>query len=239
MAIAFEDADTGVDGTSGGVTVTPAGGAPANGEVVYIAVSWIANSSAQFPSSYTLSGFTEVGNRDNGVFGELTLFRKVAGGSEPTTYTVTWTGGNFYNVSASCLVLSGVDTTTPEGTAVTQQNDTPSTTINIPALTTTENNSWDLVVVGWDGEASISVAGQQFSSWGDSLIERTDRGEDYAGTGMSTALRASAGAQGATTVTSTTSQKSIVIRIEVFEAGGAAPTIPPLASRHLINLMGV
>jgi hypothetical protein len=239
VAIAFEDSDTTSDNT-GTLVLTPAGGAAASGEVVLIAVNYISGAAGSYPSAYNCSGFTTVATIDAGgsAFGALALLRKVAGGSEPSSYSVTFTGGTFYRAVGAVIVLSGVSNVTPLGTAVTNADFTTNTTWDIPALTTGSANSWDVAVVGAQGVSDPGGAAAALSSWGSSLVERADLAHDYGAIGMATALRASAGVQGATSVSIAGSgypsgEGSLAIRVEVFEgAGGGGGSVMPLMMVH-------
>lgn len=176
MALGYEDTASDSDTSVANVTLTPAA-APAENEIIYIAYNFIADSAGSFPTSYSVTGFTEVTKvSDGSQFGELVLFRKVAGESEPTSYTVTVTGGSFYSRAAGLIVLSGGNTADPDGTPVSGTDDTGDETWNIGALTTDNANSWDLVIVGSKGDSFAGGTEDDpfLSSWGSSLIERVD-----------------------------------------------------------------
>ena len=212
--------------------VTP-GQTVASGEVAYIAYTFTASTPGSWPSAYTPPlNFTEIAQIDDGGAGgysQLVLFRRVAGGSEPSTYTVGVTGGSLYNDFIGIVAYSGVDNTTPDGTPVTLSDGTSNTTFDIPAMTTANANSYDLVCVCHEG-GTATVA---LSSWGSSLIERIDTSGDFSSLGMADALRVSAGVQAATSVTSSNADYSLAIRVEINNAAGVGGLGMPLAVHHM------
>jgi hypothetical protein len=220
MAIAVEDSGN-ADGNATSLIIGPTGGAAASGEVIYIAATYVGNSSNSndFPTAYALTGFTQIGAAVRKQAAELTVWRKVAGGSEPTTYTLTWSGiiGTFYNIGGTIIVYSGVDNTTPEGTPVTLNDGGTVTAWTIPALTTTAANSYDTVFISNGGNATPTLSG-----WDSSLVERAEQSSDFATSGIASVARASAGVQAAANVTASAADSRAVMRIEVLEA--AAPS---------------
>jgi hypothetical protein len=229
-AIAAADTPVCADGDATDLNLTPPGGAPAAGEVIYIALNFVAGGADSFPSAYSVGGgftFTTI-DTEGLSFGQSALLRRVAGASEPTTYDVTWTGGSFYNIGGCLLVLSGVDNDTPDGTPVSADDAVSDLSFAIPALTTTVNNSTDLVVVA--GSGNNTPVADACDTWGNSLVEIDEQWADFVHVCFAAATRASAGSQGATTVAlGGGGQTSTAIRVEVFEddgGGGGGASIP-------------
>jgi hypothetical protein len=104
---------------------------------------------------------------------------------------------------------------------------TSNTTVSIAAITTASAGSLDVVGVGLGGNNSGSST--NFTTWA-AHTEQLDGsvssgGGFYAGVGVATATRASAGVQAATTATQGFSDVNAVIRFEVAPAAGAATSI--------------
>lgn len=230
LAIGAIALDTsGSNNAAGGPTsivITP-GATVSEDSVIYIGVCVTLNTATDPPSSYSSSGFTEIASiSDSAFFGDMVIFRKVAGGSEPSTYTVSWTSGDPYSAAAGLVAYSGADTTTINGTPTTGTDTSSNTTFDIPALTTDYNNSLDIAFVCQDGQTS-SVT---LSSWGSSLTERIDNsGGEYAVIGIADAARATAGSQAATSVTSSNADNSLGIRLELIEDGAISASGDPFS----------
>jgi hypothetical protein len=236
-AIAAADTPVCADGNSTNLVLTPPGGAASAGEVIYIAGNYVAGGADSFPSAYSVGGgFTFVNIDMEGLsFGQSFLLRRVAGASEPTSYTITWTGGSFYNIGGCLVVLSGVDNDTPDGTPVSADDAVSDLSFAIPALTTTVNNSTDLVVVA--GSGNNTPVADACDTWGNSFVEIDEQWADFVHVCFAAVTRASAGAQGATTVAlGGGGQTSTAIRVEVFEddgGGGGGSAVSVISSVNL------
>lgn len=95
----------------------------------------------------TLAGWTEIGFKAEGTSAGLTILRKVAGGSEPASYSFVNSGGL---VSGDIIALTGVDNTTPEDATATTGTGT-GTTLTAPAITTVTDNAWWMTFFATDG----------------------------------------------------------------------------------------
>lgn len=206
------------------------GGTPASGETILIIVS--GNESPPF-STPACTGFSTVASITTADWNPLYILGKIAGGSEGSSYSVSWSGGA--RDGGQCgviLVFQNANSSLPTNVASTHDT-SASTTLSIPALTTAKNGSFDLVAVTLDGNVGMSGG---YSSWGSSLVELFDLADASNGSfpnlGIAGVTRASAGSQAATTVTSGSSDKNVAIRIEIEPAsgGGGSPTVKTLAS---------
>lgn len=129
-----------------------------SGDVMYALLfsTWDATTHA------TLTGWTEVGFKGHTIFGEsVTVLRRVAGGSEGSTYTFTSTVTGLYN---GCIdALTGVDNTTPEDatmTATSSASGGNSASLVAPTITTVTNNAWWIaafMTVGFNTETTLSL----------------------------------------------------------------------------------
>lgn len=216
MAVAVRGTGTAAGTGSGNLAVTVSA-APVAGDHIYALTSINPSSSGSHPTP-AITDFSILGTSTASVWGRLTLLGKIATGSEGTSFTITgFTGSDFK--CAGIIILSGASAslatnivTTPDGSA--------STSWGIPALTTVANNSMDVACVGAGGNNNSTSPTATLSNWGSSLNEECDISADYAIVGVAQAIRASAGAQATTTVTSLVNDVNGAIRFEVPEAGG-------------------
>src|SRR5262245_16507520 len=134
MAVAFRNVQTNVNPASTTNVVTKPTGT-ADGDILVLRVGYDPGG-VNFPTTITPpSGFTEVSS-GSGIFGTWTqkVYWKLAGGSEPANYTVTF-GDSCYS-SVDISAFSGCDTTTPIGSGedtVTTGTGTTSTGTGVTA----------------------------------------------------------------------------------------------------------
>lgn len=118
---------------TGGASVTvnkPSG--TVSGDVLYAWILVYDNNSAT-PSS---TGWTQIAGptRTTGNIIGASLFRKVAGGSEPANYTWSWSGNNY--ADGIIVRVASADTTTPEDGSATSNSGNSGTTRTGTGLTT-------------------------------------------------------------------------------------------------------
>ena len=157
------------------------------------------------------------------------MWGKRGGGWEPTNYEYSVSGGAEDGALwGGILVISGASTTLPTN-AATGEDTTSGFTFDIVALTTAVDNALDVAFAAQQGNTDVNGnAGVSFSSWGSSLVESLDStGAAYCDAGVATAIRATAGVQAGTSVTSNDGDTSLSIRLEVEPAGGAPATVKP------------
>ena len=130
--------------TTTSVAVTKPTGV-ASGDLV-IGVARANNASAMSSTDFT----TEVFDLDAVGGYRLALYYKIAGGSEPASYTFTGTASN--NMDAAVIRVSGADTTTPFDTHGTLEDSSEAdSTCNAPAITTAGDNYLVLRMATPDG----------------------------------------------------------------------------------------
>lgn len=170
------------------------------------------------------AGWTALASIDQGSAFEfeLRLYWKIAGGSEPSTYSVGIGGqGGGNNIGYGWIwTYTGPDGTTPVPVSATQRNTSNSTSATCPSVTTTAADQ-TLVCVYVSGSNSIS------NSWTppSGMTERMDAGSNPSGfvVGIADVAVASAGATGTKTATQTSSATSNCISF-------AVASVPPAAS---------
>jgi hypothetical protein len=196
----------------------------ADNDVVYIAVS-IAGGTG-IGTAPNVSGFTQVGTRDNSTTIRAVLLRKVitSAAGEPSTYSVSWDGVS-RAVGVVCQAYTGVDTTTPEdATAVV--NSGAGTTINSATngVTTVTANAWLLYVGTLSGSSTTIPAPTSFTEDGQTSGSRVE---------LSHLLQAAAGSSGTISSGNLGSSKtwaSLLTALRPAGAGGTVYTSSPSGS---------
>src|SRR5687767_3827087 len=162
----------------------------------------------------TPSGWTAAGGTNNGNFIRQATYYRVASGSEPASYTWTWTGSQA--AAGGMSAYYGVKGSSPldvVGTATTANN---TTTVSAPSLTTTTNDALVLAFFASNSNSTYSTAA--------GMTER----HDVATTGMSLGTddmsQATAGATGVKTSTASVSGRVVGHQVS-FKVDDVAPTV--------------
>ena len=212
---------------TGNLTVTTSA-SPLAGDHLYILVNVNNSSSGSHPTPAS-TGFSSLGSSTASVWSRLTLLGKIASGSEGTSYTISGFSGADAKYAAVVIVqdagagLASNIVTTPDASS--------NTTASIPAITMATSGGLDVAALGLGGNNAGAVS--NFSAWGSSLVEQIDGAQDsggssyYAGVGIATAVRVSAGLQAATSATQGFSDVNAAIRFEVPPATSATKPLPP------------
>jgi hypothetical protein len=215
----------GLNGTTGTANlVVTVDVAPVAGDHIYILVNVnnAVSGSHPIPAS---TGFSSLGTSTASVWSRLTLLGKIATGAEGTSFTISgFAGADSKYADVVVIQDAGASLAT---NIVNTPDATSNTTVSIPAITTAAAGSLDVVGVGLGGNNSGSST--NFTAWA-AHTEQLDGsvssgGGFYAGVGVATATRASAGVQAATTATQGFSDVNAVIRFEVAPAAGGATSI--------------
>jgi hypothetical protein len=230
------------NGKSTGTSVTCTfGSAPAENDIILIGL--VQNpATADNYGTMSISGFSSLsanGSIDAADWSRLTVLKKIAGASEGTTYTVN-TSVSQDNLACAGIAISGGNTTTPDPTVVNDSTDilpTVGPTIEIPAITTANDNSFDVAFVSDWGETNQGTT-SWVSAWNGGFVEDEDVPQTWAVIALAHVLRASSGLQAATTATSAANmQGSLCIRIEIAEAVAGGSSIP-IFMHHYRNNIG-
>lgn len=201
MALVVESFASASSATTSVAVTKPTG--VASGDLV-IGISRANNATAMSSSDFTTEIFDVAEGADNS---RLAMYYKIAGGSEPASYTFTGTSSN--NMDAIVVRVSGADTTTPFDTFGTTTNSTPETTSTAPSINTAGANYLVIRAAGLDGGA------QTFSATPDTEIARVQE------MAASYKIQASAGATGTGDFTHLIEQ-SVTATASFVPAGGAA-----------------
>jgi hypothetical protein len=152
-AATYFRAETSNQTAAGGATSlsinVPAGTAAGD---VMVAVITSANGTA--PA--TPSGWSPVAGASAGIgpgSGSLAVFTRVAGSSEPASYS--WSLGGTFEASGAIGTYVGVDNVTPvQASSVASGN---SKTMTAPGVTTTSNNVYVIAAVGYNATTSVTI----------------------------------------------------------------------------------
>lgn len=200
------------------VTATPDVAAEA-GDLILWAVDQNPNSSGAYRTITPPSGFTLLTTIEADEWSKLHVYYKIAGAGEPSSYSGTWSGS--LDSDASGVLILSADGALSVGTPVTLEDTTDNSTFDIPALTTTQDNSWVVAFLARGGDTN-TFPGLTFNG---GYTEQVDVGGDWASIGIGAQLKVTAGTVAATnaTVGSAETDTSIAIVVEVIEtAGGGA-----------------
>lgn len=137
----------------------------------------------------------------------VAAFYRVVDGTEGTSFSIpTASFGTTTDIRAYCILVSGVDNTTPVMVVgADSESGAPTASLDLASITTTEDDALCFYVIGGDG-ADTSPFGQP-TNW----TERGDAGTGTAsgGVGMAWGTRelATAGATGAATVSASSTDQ--------------------------------
>jgi hypothetical protein len=179
-------------------------------------------------AAITASGWTLIQSEDpNASAGnETAAYYKVAGGSEPSDYTVSIAGGTSQAGSACILVWDGdVDTADPIDVSAKQGNGTQSDNIECPSVTTTVADTTLVCVYGTRTRGTVNYTAPS------GMTERLDSGTGAATFGVADLAVAAIGATGTkTAVVDPTGAGGIFSNTITFAIGSVAPAGPTLTS---------
>lgn len=213
MAIAFLGATQGTYGSGGSGTENKPSGV-VSGSVMVATCYHTGTPTITGPSGWTRE-IRVIGTSDVGWVADF--WYKVAGGSEPSSYT--WTGGTDHMINIAAY--SGVDNTTALDMAATSATATSGTNLNISGTTVTAD-AW-VIVGGWQYDApALGVpAGMTARANAEGVL-------------ICDVAQAVAGATGTKTVTGTNGIEKIAIITALRPDGGA----PPAATGYMTAMRG-
>jgi len=167
MSVTFQSSSTGQAGLSGSIAITAPSGL-ASGKVMLAGIAMQGGTSLSItpPSAWNL-----IRRTDNGTSQTLATYYKIAGGSEPGSYTWSYSGGNGAGEGV-IDAYSGVNNSTPIDTSGGQAN-SASTSIVAPSITVGANSG---MVVGFWALAykTAPTVASGFTSRGSTTVDSTD-----------------------------------------------------------------
>jgi hypothetical protein len=195
-AIAFRSASSGGNGTANSLTL-PAPAGIATGDLLLAAVDVRGSPTITAPAGWTL-----VRSDQSGYTIKQSVYYKIAGSSEPASYT--WTFASSQGASGGIAAYIGVDTSAPIAATAGQAN-AASTQITAPSVTTTGPNQ---LVVGLFGTAVATTVGQP-AGFAERYEASSTAGTYRATSELSDRLQTSAGSTGTLVATAGASATSI------------------------------
>jgi hypothetical protein len=201
---------------------TPAG--TSAGELL---VSVVSHQVGQHRNMTPPAGWTAVPNTDwaDGNNARIHAWYKVATAFEPASHTFTLTGGSGQDISGGILAIQGANTATPINASNGQANQSSSTQVKAPSITTTLDST--LLVFGGSCSAARTYtppAGMT-EHW-----DSSSSGTYKVSTEVATAPQAAAGPTGQRIATASSSCRSVGITVAVTPAN-TPPTLTPPASQ--------
>lgn len=228
MAIArVQDAGFDHDSGSTGAWTVTLGGAPTSGRVLY-AVTAVIGSSVTFSQP---GGWTSVKAETTNANIRIEVWRKVAGGSEPSSYA--WTPSIGAKGFAWVGEYSGVDTTTPEdatasGTSTSSATASASVTVGVA-------NAWTITAgIGrhnFTGAAQAITDGDASDSSRHSHGSNGGSGFDFTGAAFDSNRALSAGADANTLTSNTTENAFSWVEVSIKPSG--APLTAGVYESHI------
>ncbi|MBT9488700.1 MAG: hypothetical protein IV093_14415 [Rubrivivax sp.] len=162
-----------------------------------VMLAWISQRTDDLPLSQQMaavpSGWTVVLTRDNGNNFGTTLYRKVAGSSEPGSYS--WEFHDNGRAAGQIIAFRGVDTSNPINSSASQLN-AASTGYTAPAVTTTAANSMLVALYAVPvGDSAMAAPGGS-PVWSGAPAAMSTGGSGGISTAAAFVLQATAGSSG-------------------------------------------
>lgn len=198
---------TATDGVSSLTLTKPSG--VVSGDLLVLAVQVTNNSTAGSWGSVTWpSGFTEQAGigADPSAWNKLLVATKVAGGSEPANYTVTYgESGGPYRVIGALLAYQAPNATPIDVTPTTQNNASNASTAVAPSITPSNANQKRLVTIYGISDGNATTDGRSLAPPGGQTerVEVTATATGYSRLMVADEVYASASATGTRSATIT------------------------------------
>ncbi len=151
------------------------------------------------------------------------VYVKVAGSSEPGSYT--WTLSDFRRVAGGITTYSGVDTTNPVNASGVLVNNTASTNVAAPSITTTVADTRLVQLAAINAEGTLSPPAGMAERWEATSPNSSNTRDALAS--ASDATQAAIGATSGRTATATRAGRSIGTLLALRPNGSPPPPPPP------------
>src|ERR687891_1850085 len=207
-AVTYRDAQTATTAGATSLVINVPAGVQAN-DLLVAHIARTGNAAISTPSGWTVAGGTTNGN-----FIRQETYYRVASGSEPASYTWTWTGSQ--PAAGGMSAYYGVKGSSPldvVGTADTANN---TTTVTAPSLTTTVNDALVLAFFASNSNSTYSTA--------TGMTERHEVGTAGMSIGTDDMSQATAGATGAKTSTASASGRVVGHQV-ALDVDDVPPTV--------------
>jgi hypothetical protein len=161
------------------------------------------------------TGWTTIREGNSGTQVRLEVYYKVAGASEPSSYTFTWSRYNTQQAAGAILRYSGVNTTAPINTSGIGSGTTISPTA--PSVTTTVTDTMVVRIYGADDD-DLSPSPYPSGHTGRLNIE-SNSGDGTCSLGVADVIRASPGATGTAAFSLSASEEWVGVTVALAPAG--------------------
>jgi len=186
----------------------PAGTAQGDALVAIISHQSGSNRSMTAPAGWTAIAGTDVYEGTNA---HIHAWYRVAGASEPASYTFTITGGDGRDTAGGIIAISGANQATPINASAGQSNgSTSSTSVPAPSITTTMPDTLLIYAGSGATAASYTAPGNMAEQF-----DRTTSGTYKVSIEAATQSLAASGATGTRTALASTSMRSVGIMLAV------------------------
>ena len=210
MAITFVSGSSNGSNPGGGSTsiVVNAPTGVVSGDVLVAIVSSYSSANDTITGP---TGWTRLATLKEGTNYVAVIDYKVAGGSEPTSYT--WTTSAAYALNADISAWAGVDNTTPIDAHTEQDNTTASTNVALPSTSPTNANDMWLALLAVNDNATITFNAPP-SGWTKAVADGFSNGIFYQ-------LLSASGATGTATFSDNSAQTSVACSLTLKAAGAS------------------
>jgi hypothetical protein len=170
------------------------------------------------------AGWTVVSDRSISALRQV-VYIKVAGTTEPPSYTWTLSTSTTRRIAGGLTAYSGIDTATPIDAASTSVNTTASTNVAAPSITTTLPGAMVVHLAAINAEGALSAPAGMAERW-EATSPNSGSSRDALAS-ASDAIQAAAGATGVRTATGTSSGANIATLLALRPSGPPPPPPPP------------
>jgi len=162
------------------------------------------------------AGWTAIPNADfnEGSNARIHAWSKLAGASEPGSYTFTLTGGDGRDTAGGIMAISGASQTTPIDASGGRSNGgNPSTSVTAPSITTTLPNTLLIFAGAGSSAATYTPPGNMSEQF-----DRTTSGTYKVSIESATQALVSSGPTGTRTALASTGVRSVTVMIAIRPA---------------------
>jgi hypothetical protein len=158
------------------------------------------------------AGWTDVPNTDrsNAKAVRIHAWYRIAGSSEPSTYTFTLTGGSGTDISGGMLDVSGASSSTPINASGSQSGGGATTSVSAPSITTTAPSALLIFGGACNNASSFTPPAGMTEQW-----DRASSGSEPVANETATIGFPNPGATGIRTATASSACRSVGVQIAV------------------------
>ena len=225
---------TAITNSGAGLTVNRPSGTASGHVMIALVASYSSLAMSSAPSGWTLLENQAASNS------EIWVYYRVAGGSEPASYTWTLNGSD--DIAGYIVTYGGVDTSTPIDVSTARANATASSNVVGNGVTTLTDNAMLLFMAGINDDATAGCAGTAPSGMTEVADVATS---SWSWAYLAEQLLGTAGSTGTRTGTLNQSHPSAVATVALRPAPGGgsstsvAPAVPAGTTTGHVMIAGV